>query len=372
MTFTIITHAVLGKEDDHFFAYAPYVREMNIWTKFIDKVVIVSPVERNRKTAIQIDFEHTEIDFKAIPSINTTTTKGIFRAIFEIPIIAFRIFKAMRKADHIHLRCPGNVGLVGCVVQILFPSKEKTAKYAGNWDPEDGEPLSYRMQKWILNNTFLTRNTKVLVYGEWPGTSSNIKSFFTATYKEEDKLPIAPKDLHGRINFLFVGTLTPGKRPMYAIQVIEELREAHFDVALKLYGEGKEREKLEKYIIQNNLQDIVVLMGAQSEIVVRKAYMESHFLLLPSKSEGWPKVVAEAMFWSCFPLATGVSCVPYMVGHGKRGLLLNVNLKKDLRQIVGILENQEEYNAKVQQSVTWSRQFTLDLFEKEIKDLLRK
>jgi hypothetical protein len=47
----------------------------------------------------------------------------------------FKIFKAMRQADHIHLRCPEYrfVGL--CFTD--FPSKKKeTAKYAGNWDPK--------------------------------------------------------------------------------------------------------------------------------------------------------------------------------------------------------------------------------------------
>ena len=36
----------------------------------------------------------------------------------------------------------------------------------------------------ILSNTFLTKNMQVLVYGEWEGSSKNVKSFFTATYSE--------------------------------------------------------------------------------------------------------------------------------------------------------------------------------------------
>ena len=43
------------------------------------------------------------------------------------------MYKAMKWADHIHLRCPGNIGLLGCIVQIAFPKKVKTVKYAGNW-----------------------------------------------------------------------------------------------------------------------------------------------------------------------------------------------------------------------------------------------
>ena len=73
------------------------------------------------------------------------------------------------------------------MVQIFFPKKNKTAKYAGNWDPHSKQPWSYKLQRWILQNTFLTRNMTVLVYGEWPTMSSNCRSFFTATYRDSDK-----------------------------------------------------------------------------------------------------------------------------------------------------------------------------------------
>ena len=116
----------------------------------------------------------------------------------------------MRWADHIHLRCPGNVGLLGSLVQVFFPSKPKTAKYAGNWDPKAKQPLSYKIQKWLLSNTLLTKNMTVLVYGEWPNQTKNIKSFFTATYREADKKEIQIRKLEADIQFVFVGTLSVG------------------------------------------------------------------------------------------------------------------------------------------------------------------
>ena len=48
---------------------------------------------------------------------------------------------------------------------------------------------------------------QVLVYGEWSGSSKNIKPFFTATYSEADKLPLIELDLKQKVDFIFVGTL---------------------------------------------------------------------------------------------------------------------------------------------------------------------
>jgi glycosyltransferase involved in cell wall biosynthesis len=258
------------------------------------------------------------------------------------------------------------------LVQIAFPNKTKTAKYAGNWDPKSKQPWSYRLQKWILSNTFLTRNMQVLVYGNWEKTTKTIKSFFTATYSDNEKLPLNSVNLKQKINFVFVGTLSSGKNPLYAIQLVEILIKKGHDAKLDLYGEGIERSVLENYIVEKELNDCVFLNGNQNKEVIINAYQNSHFIILPSKSEGWPKVIAEGMFWGCIPIATRVSCVPFMLDFGKRGVLLEMDFNKDLAQIEEIINDESVFIAKRTLAHKWSQQYTTDVFEAEIKKLLKK
>ena len=276
----------------------------------------------------------------------------------------------MQSTDHIHIRCPGNIGLLACLVQIFFPKKNKTAKYAGNWYPQAKQPWTYKLQKWILSNTFLTRNMHVLVYGGWEGMSKNIKPFFTATYFEKDKLALINKKVLGIIHFVFVGTLVIGKNPFYAIQLVQFLFEKGYNVQLDIYGDGIEKKKLIQFVIDNKLEEIVSLKGNQTQETIKRAYQESHFVILPSESEGWPKVIAEGMFWGCVPIATAVSCVPYMLDYGKRGILIDLNLEKDCNQIEDILQDQNYFDTIQNMAASWSRKYTLDVFEVEIKHLL--
>jgi glycosyltransferase involved in cell wall biosynthesis len=372
MNFVIITHVPHILEQNHYFAYAPYVREMNIWIKKVDKVIIVAPESKSQKSPIDIHYEHNNIEFVAVEGFDVLGVKSIFDTVFKIPAICWNIYSAMQKADHIHLRCPGNMGLLASFIQILFPNKIKTAKYAGNWDPKSKQPLSYKLQRWILSNTFLTRNMQVLVYGQWEGSSKNIKPFFTATYNEVDKIPVVSKDLKQQIQFIFVGTLVSGKNPFYAIRLVEKLFKNGYDVALDLYGEGAERNKLEQYSDQNKLQNIISFKGNQTQEVVRKGYEQSHFVILPSDSEGWPKAVAEGMFWGCVPVATHVSCVPFMLDYGNRGVLLEMNMERDSNQLEAVLKNENKYQIKSQKASDWSRKYTLDIFEDEIEKLLAR
>lgn len=369
MKLLVVSNAPIIYKNDKVFAYSPYVKELMVWQKYAN-IIFCCPVwEKDDDLLI------SEIPFKIkkhykLFDTNLKSLKEIVKALFLSFSNFFILLKVMNNADHIHLRCPGNIGLLGCIAQIFFPNKKKTAKYAGNWDPKSKQPWSYRLQKWILSNTFLTRNMQVLVYGEWEGSTKNIKPFFTATYSEADKIPAKPLNLNGRIHFVFVGTLMSGKNPLYAIQLVEGLIKKGYNVSLDLYGEGIERKHLEEYIRLNALEESVFLQGNQNQERLKTAYQNSHFVILPSKSEGWPKAIAEGMFWGCVPVATSVSSVPFMLDNEDRGVLLQMNLEQDIEQLEAVLNNEMAFDSKRGKAMDWSRYYTVDVFETEIKKLL--
>jgi len=277
----------------------------------------------------------------------------------------------MQGADHIHLRCPGNVGLLGCLVQIFFPKTTKTAKYAGNWDPKAKQPWSYMLQKWILSNTYLTKNMQVLVYGVWPNQSKNIKPFFTATYFEHEKEPLYTRNYKGLLKFCFIGSLSLGKQPTLVFELVKRLRKKGTEAELYIYGNGALFDSLQAKVKEQEAGVWVKFHGNQPKEVVRKVLQYSHFLVLPSKSEGWPKVVAEAMFWGCVPIVTPISCVPWMLDHGERGVLMNdENLNSTIERLKDLISKPEELEHMSTKAALWSREYTLDKFQEEIAKLI--
>lgn len=370
MKLVVISFAPFIRKEGNFYAYSPYIKEMEIWAKHVDEIAFMCPVSYNDEGLLLSKVRFPVSRIFTAKAFDVKTLWNAVRAFLFSFWNFCQLFRAMMWADHIHLRCPGNLGLMACLVQIFFPGKVKTAKYAGNWDPKSKQPIAYRLQKWFLASTFLTKKMQVLVYGEWSGATTNIKPFFTASYRETEKTPVEPRREDGVLDFIFVGTLSPGKRPLYAIQLIQKLIDKKIDARLNLYGNGPEREQLEHYITQRRLNESVVLKGNFDQEAMKEVYRKAHFNLLPSRSEGWPKVVAEGMFWGCLPIATPVSCVPNMVGNGSRGLLLTMDLEQDAAAIEALLQKPKDYEKMVMQGITWSRAFTLDVFESEIKALL--
>ncbi len=371
MTFCIISH-VLHKRDvnDALGGYAPYVREMNLWLKHVDKVIVVAPCEHKEFTPIDIPYQHADIRLYRVPAVDFTTAKGALRSIISLPYILGCILLAMAMSDHVHLRCPGNMGLLGAFCQIFFPWKKKTAKYAGNWDWNSHQPATYRMQQRLLRSRIFTHRMQALVYGEWPDKNKNILPFFTATYHESELTAIPQKDLKGRIILLFVGTLSSGKRPMLSVETVKLLLEKGVDVELHLLGEGPERNGIEEYIATHKLENNVFLHGNVDKATVEDYCKKSHFLLFASKSEGWPKAVAEAMCWECLPITTAVSCVPKMLGEGERGKIVSADVNSIAEAVLYYLKNETEYNRQKHNASTWSRQYTIEKFESEIEKLI--
>ena len=375
MLFSVFTHVPHFYHDSKYYAYSPYVKEMNLWLRNIDEVEVVAPIiKKSVPNHTLISYQHSQLKFTHIPSINLLSLKGTFKSLINLPFLFFKIYQAMSRADHIHIRCPGNIGLIACFVQILFSKKKKTAKYAGNWDPAFKQPWSYRLQRSILNNTFLTRNMSVLVYGDWQDNSQNIIPFFTASYSEEKREKIT-KEFQKPYKFIFTGSLVEGKRPLFAIKLMEILIARHLPVKLDIYGNGELFESLKSYIREKKLEPFVTLHGNHREDVLIEAYKNSHFALLPSKSEGWPKAIAEAMFFGCIPIATNVSCLKNMLNNGQRGVLLKnsgkeINVKDASEKIIKLLEEPSSLKVMSLEAQKWSQQYTLEKFECAVKQLL--
>lgn len=373
MTFLIVTHVAHSKDEGVYSAYGPYVREMNLWIQQAEKVIIIAPLSGNQKAgAIDLAYRHSNISFVRVPAFELTSFAQIIRTICYLPYILCVLFIGMLKADHIHLRCPGNLALLGCFVQILFPAKKKTAKYAGNWDWNSNQPWSYRLQQRILRNTFLTHNSQTLVYGEWPDRNQNILPFFTASYSESDAVATIPRTIEkgSIIKLLFVGTLTPGKRPMECLLLANALQQQGIAVEIHLYGEGPLRAMLSSFIEQNEMTKSAFLHGNVNSDTLKKAYQTSHFLLLLSESEGWPKAIAEAMWWGCVPVSTPVSCVPWMLHNQQRGILIPDSNKLNIESVLALIHAPASYTTMAQLAMQWARTYTLEKFKLEIEKLI--
>jgi glycosyltransferase involved in cell wall biosynthesis len=368
-------------------AYAPYVTEMDLWIQHATATTFLCPTNYD-KPLLTKPFKQQQTTIISVRRLEFNRFVSIFLSVCAIPVQIIILFNAMRSADHIHMRAPGNLTLLAGFVAMTLSRKCKTVKYAGNFSPTALQPLSYRLQKWLFSNRRLSKNTEVMVYGDWPNQSKNIIPFFTATYSEADKGNFT-KTIALPLQFMFVGTLSQNKNPQLLVELVLALNKRGVAAHAHFYGDGQMMEELKVMSSEFRVQSSefqkteFTFHGNQPAAVVKKGYENCHFLFLASQSEGWPKVVAEAMWHGCIPIATPVSCVPWMLGipntqkvhtelmHiGSRGVLFE-NVQQTVDAIHYLVTNESMTESLSQKAQNWAQEYTLERFEAEIVKLLK-
>jgi glycosyltransferase involved in cell wall biosynthesis len=115
-----------------------------------------------------------------------------------------------------------------------------------------------------------------------------------------------------------VGRLSTEKNFEFSIQLVKELIEDFPNLKLMIVGEGPEKTKLEFLVLEKEIQSSVLFLGYQKSNL---SYIlaGSDLMLLPSRVEGVPGVVMEAMINRVPVVAFGVGGVPELVKNGKTG-----------------------------------------------------
>lgn len=129
---------------------------------------------------------------------------------------------------------------------------------------------------------------------------------------------------HGRYSLLSVGRLGYQKNYAVLIEAFARLSQTFPDWDLVIIGDGEEREKLNVSIAAHGLTDRVFLPGTSK--FVEEDYARAHGFVLPSRWEGFPNALAEAMAHG-LPSIGFESCagIPDLITAGQNGLLASGN-----------------------------------------------
>jgi glycosyltransferase involved in cell wall biosynthesis len=116
-----------------------------------------------------------------------------------------------------------------------------------------------------------------------------------------------------------VARLSPEKGVDLALRAYAIVRTSCPDAELIIAGEGPERARLKRLATELGLETSVRWLGHVED--VSQIYSTLSVLLLPSRSEGFPNVVLEAMAHAVPVVAAAVGGVPEAVSDGNNGLL---------------------------------------------------
>ncbi|WNM58129.1 glycosyltransferase [Candidatus Nitrospira allomarina] len=209
--------------------------------------------------------------------------------------------------------------MLGTILAPLF-SKYLIANYAGQWMSFTGEPFSSRLQRFILRSWWW-RNGLVMVYGGGSNQPRQVVPIFastmTAKQVQRGSAAAEKKQLTFPVQILFVGRLVPAKGVDVLLKAASTLLKQNISFEVSIVGDGHDRPRLETMAKQLDLEKNVHFVGPLPYAEVMSWYEKAHVLVLPTKSEGFPKVLVEAMCFGIVCIATDTGLIPWMLkGRG--------------------------------------------------------
>ena len=330
----VISHAVHYCFEDRLFAYGPYAREIDVWADLFPEVVITAPLRHGLPPDECSAFTRSNVSVFPLKETGGEALRAKLVQSLCVPVLIAGLCKVMRKADAIHVRCPGNLGLLGVLLAPLF-SRRLVAKYAGQWNGYPGEPWTVRLQRALLRSRWWCG--PVTVYGQWPAQPPKVTPFFTSILNHE-QLGRAREAVRNRRNgdslrLLYVGRLTASKNVDSLLEAAAILKSRGVRFSCAVVGDGPERPRLEARSSDYNLGRIVQFAGAVPFERVLEFYEWANVLVLTSETEGWPKAISEAMAFGLICIGSDRGIVPQMLSEG-RGVVVS---PRDVPSLVSAL-----------------------------------
>ena len=369
----IITAAPHFEWEGRLWSHTPYVREIDLWSHLFDRVVLVGPTEPGPPPGDCIPFESTRVQLRAVPATGGDHLRDKVRQLLLLPVLAWRIVRACATTDATHVRCPGNVGLIGILVAPML-TRRLVAKYAGQWNGFPGEKWTVRLQRAVLASRWW--RGPVTVYGEWPGQPRHVVPFFTSVLSDEQieraRASRRPARSPGEIRLLYVGRLSGPKHVDALIRAVALLVRKGISVTASIVGDGAERTELERLARDEGVARLVHFVGAVGIDEVLAHYEQADTLVLISQSEGWPKAIAEAMTFGLVCVGSARGMVPQMLGDG-RGIVVDPGDHIALAEALEVLAlDPARADAMAERASTWGRRHSLEQLEAAIAALLRE
>ena len=261
-----------------------------------------------------------------------------------------RMWKLLRllfiasRYDILHIHACSNHGMLPAVFGIIagkINRKKIIITYHG------GEAAKYFAKREIFVRKWLGKADQVIVLSGFLEEIFNRYAIPCVVIPNIIHLhPIAPREKYHEVapRFISIRHL----RPLYNIPCIlkayKVVLEQYPNATLDILGQGDMLAELEQYVADNHLTGVRFL-GQVPNDKIYDYFAEANIILSAPKADNMPVSLLEAMNAGLLVISSRVGGVPYMIEHGKTGLLFESDNADDMAAtMLWALEHPKEVN----------------------------
>ncbi|HMJ07904.1 MAG TPA: glycosyltransferase [Pyrinomonadaceae bacterium] len=285
------------------------------------------------------------------------------------------IWRQVKAADAIHAPIPGDVGTVGIVFSML-QRKPLFVRHCGNWLVQ--RTIAEKFWKWLMEHFAGGRNVMMATGGTPEPPSSrnpNIEWIFSTSLRRGQMEDRTARTLpsNGHLKLLIACRQEERKGTDVVIASLPLILEQFPLATLDVIGDGSLLPSLGRQADALGVSDKITFHGKVEQARVVELMSEAHLFCYPTTaSEGFPKVVIEALSCGLPVITTKVSVLPSLLGTGG-GILLDKPAAATLAAAVfEICGDAGKYVEMSRTAIDVSKKFTLENWRDSIAQALKR
>jgi glycosyltransferase involved in cell wall biosynthesis len=377
MKLVVISHKVcfpLDNSPSGFATDGGFPRQIKAISELFGETKLVVPCENGKNPGGVSALEGHNLQVRPL---SVPKGKGFFRKLrmpFWLLRNGWRIGREVARADAVHAPIPGDVGTIGMLFSLLL-RKPLFVRHCGNWMAQ--RTAAEAFWKWSMERFAGGRNVMLATGGSNSVPSNrnaNIKWIFSTSLTQNEIRQAAARDFpaDGKLRLITVCRLEKRKGVDVVIESLPLILKKFPDVTLDVVGGGSLLDELKKRAKFLGLADKIRFHGkVEQEKVISLMKAADVFCYPTSASEGFPKVVLEALAGGLPVLTTKVSVLPKLIGTGC-GILLEEATKEAVdAAIEKIYLDPNEYRRMSACAVSTAQQYSLENWRDVIGEILR-
>ncbi len=283
------------------------------------------------------------------------------------------IFGTLRWADAVHAPIPGDIGTIGMLL-AWGARKPLFVRHCGNWAVQ--RTLAERLWRWFMERHAGARNVMMATGGgEQPPSPSfpSVQWIFSTSLTEAELLALHRPRTHplgGCLKLVTVGRQEAGKGTDTLVRALPAVSSVWPDVSLDVVGGGSQIGGLQRLADEEAVGHRVRFHGAVSHDRVLSILREADLFCFPTRSEGFPKAVLEALACGLPVVTTSVSVLPHLMRGGAGWVMPEATPAAVAQAVLAAVDKPALYVEASNAAFSTARQYTLERWQSVIREAL--
>jgi glycosyltransferase involved in cell wall biosynthesis len=281
------------------------------------------------------------------------------------------ILREVNAAGAVHVPIPGDVGTIGMLLAFVL-RKPLCVRHCGNWQRRATPAETF--WRWFMEHAGGRHNLMLATGGTDEPPSPwhpHIRWIFSTSLTERELAACALERDNPAPRLILVGRQERGKGTEILLDAARELSGELPDLTVDVVGDGSALNEFRARAASLGLRDRVRFHGKVDRTRVIELLQGAGLFCFPTASEGFPKVVLEAMACGLPVITTRVSVLPFLIG-ADCGVILEERGAPALAEAVRrCLRNGDAYRRMSRAAIARARQYSLERWRDTIGEWMR-